>query len=389
MSPLRIAVVGATHPYKGGVAAHTTTLATRLAAAGHDTLLVGWRALYPPLLYPGGEQAVPDGVPEVPPYPRTVRTLHWGLPGTWRRAGRRLGAGGAGRAGGAGGAFDAVVLAFVTPVQVPSLLALADAAGAGSGRPGTPRLVVVAHNVVPHEPLPGGAALVRTLLRRADAVVVHAPALAEEALAHGARSVLVADLPPHLPGGLPASVPASTPDPDGLVRVLALGIVRPYKGVDVLLEAAAAVPAVRVTVAGEQWGEAGDAVRRLAADPRLAGRVDVRDGYVPAGDLPALLGAHDVLALTYRDATASQNVLLAHAYGLPVLASAVGTFPEQVRDGVDGLIVPPSDVDATAAALRRLTEPGTLDGLRSAVPPVDEDGAWDGYLKVLLEACRG
>lgn len=63
-------------------------------------------------------------------------------------------------------------------------------------------------------------------------------------------------------------------------------------------------------------------------------------GYVPADRIAGLLAQHaDVMALTYRTATASQNVLLAPGRGLPVLATTVGTFPEQIRDGVDGLLV--------------------------------------------------
>ena len=121
-----------------------------------------------------------------------------------------------------------------------------------------------------------------------------------------------------------------------------------------------------------------------AARPALAGRVRISAGYLPGAEVPALLGGHDVLALPYRHGTASQNVLLAHAYGLPVLASRAGTFGEQVRDGVDGLLVPPGDVPALTAALRRLTVPGQLDALRAGVPAVDLAGPWRDYVSALV-----
>jgi glycosyltransferase involved in cell wall biosynthesis len=136
-------------------------------------------------------------------------------------------------------------------------------------------------------------------------------------------------------------------------------------------------------VAGEQWGDAGERVRRLALDPALAGRVTVRAGYVPGVEVPILLAGHDVLALPYRHATASQNVFLGHAHGLPVLATRVGTFSDEVRDGVDGLLVPADDVPALAAALRRLSEPGVLEALRDGLPELDVAGPWAGYLKEL------
>jgi hypothetical protein len=86
---VRVAVVGPTHPFKGGVAAHTTELARRLAAAGHDSELVSWSRLYPSLLYPG-RQVVPDGGPDLPPYPRTTWPLSWARPDSWWRVGRGL-----------------------------------------------------------------------------------------------------------------------------------------------------------------------------------------------------------------------------------------------------------------------------------------------------------
>jgi glycosyltransferase involved in cell wall biosynthesis/SAM-dependent methyltransferase len=357
---LRVAIVGPSHPYKGGVAAHTTALAHELADAGHDVTLVSWSHLYPSFLYPG-EQAVPGGAPDVAPFPRTLRDLSWARPDTWVRAGRGL------------RDADVVVVVHVVPAVVPAHLALLRAAGTGSGGP---RVVVVAHNVLPHEGHTGDRQLVAALLRRADAVVVHSDEQARTATRLGATRVKELDLPPHLPGGPPEPRPAH----EGPPRLLALGIVRDYKGVDLLLEALTEVDGPTVTVAGELWGDAGRRVRELAADPRLAGRVEVHGGYVPADRIAGLLARHDMLALTYRSATASQNVMLAQRHGLPVLASAVGTFPDHVRDGVDGLLVPPSDREALVAALRRLAEPGEVAALAAQVREPDLTGPWANYV---------
>lgn len=356
---LRIAVVGPSHPFKGGVAAHTTVLAHELAEAGHDVTLVSWSHLYPSFLYPG-EQSVGHGAPDVPPYPRTLRVLSWARPDTWVRAGRRV------------READVVVVVHVVPAVVPAHLALLRAAGGNGG----PRVVVIAHNVLPHEGHPGDRRLVASLLHRADAVLVHSDEQARAAASLGAVRVKELDLPPHLPGG----PPEPRPPHEGPVRLLALGIVRDYKGVDLLVDALRDVDGLTLTVAGELWGDAGTRVRELAADPRLAGRVEVHPGYVPADRVAGLLARHDVLTLTYRSATASQNVLLAQRHGLPVLATAVGTFPDQVRDGVDGLLVPPSDRGALVAALRRLAEPGAVAALAGEVHEPDLTGPWAHYV---------
>lgn len=366
---LRIAVVGPTHPYRGGVASHTTTLAHELEAAGHEVTLVSWSHLYPSFFYPGESSSPVPGAPDVTPFPRTVRALSWARPDSLVRAGRRL------------REVDLVVVVHVIPPVVPLHLMLLRAAGVGRTAvtgPG-PRSVVIAHNVLPHESHPGDSRLMRALFRRVDAVLVHSADQARLARELDAEHVVVTDLPPHLPGG----DPVERPEHHGPARLLALGLVRGYKGIDVLVRAMLRVPGISLTVAGEIWGDAGDELRRLAESRALRDRVRIHSGYVPADRVARLLAEHDVLSLTYRSATASQNVLLAHRHGLAVLASDVGTFGDQVTHGTDGYLVPPEDEDAIVAVLERLTDPAEVERIRSGVRVPDLHGPWSQYVGTL------
>jgi len=164
---LKLAIVGPTHPDKGTVATHTTTLAHRLAQAGHDVTLVSWSHPFPGTSSPE-ERSVPESAPEVAAFPRTVRALSWARPDTWVRTGRRF------------RGFDAVIVVHVLPIAVPAHLCILRAAGAvgGTGGPraeGAPRSIVIAHDVLPHEARPGDRALTRSLFERVDAVLVHSP----------------------------------------------------------------------------------------------------------------------------------------------------------------------------------------------------------------------
>jgi glycosyltransferase involved in cell wall biosynthesis len=160
-------------------------------------------------------------------------------------------------------------------------------------------------------------------------------------------------------------------------------MIRHYKGLDVLLSALASGPVgVSLTVAGEFWGGV-DKTEALVHELGLTGRVDLRPGYVPAAEVPGLFASADALVLPYRSATASQNVWMAHEYGVPVIATRVGGFPEQVRDGVDGLICDPGDVGSLTDALKRFYAPGEPERLRAAVRPVDHTPLWDAYVNVL------
>ena len=146
---MRIALVGPAHPFKGGVAQHTTHLAHRLVAAGHDTQIVSWRRQYPRRLYPG-LQVVED--PELPIFDPTRRVLSWDRPDTWLQTGRNL------------RAMDLVVFAHVTAFQVPAYWTIATTLRHRA------RTVVICHNVLPHERRPGDRFVIQQFFRSADSV---------------------------------------------------------------------------------------------------------------------------------------------------------------------------------------------------------------------------
>ncbi|MDF5751183.1 glycosyltransferase family 4 protein [Spongiactinospora sp. TRM90649] len=352
---MRIAIVGPTYPYKGGGAQHTTELAHRLSAMGHDVVIESWRAQYPAFLYPG-QQTIDS--PEGTPYPDVRRVLDWRRPDGWVRRGRRM------------RGADLVVLTLLSPVQVPAYLGVL----AGIGRR-TP-VVALCHNVLPHERKPYDKPLMKALLKRVDRVLVHSDEQAGLARGLTAAPVAVATMPPHLPSRTPGLAGARVHR-----RLLFFGIVRPYKGLDLLLRA---LPdGISLTVAGEFWGGL-DTTRALIGELGIAERVELRPGYVAAQEVPELFARADALVLPYRNATASQNVWLGHEHGVPVIATRVGALADNVTDGVDGLLVEPGSAEALRAAIERFYEPGEPERLRSGVKAVDPAPLWDAYAERLL-----
>jgi glycosyltransferase involved in cell wall biosynthesis len=372
---MRIVIVGPTHPYKGGVSQHTTVLAHRLAERGDDVTLCSWASQYPRLLY-RGEMTTPGAIPEIEPFPRTIRRLRWWWPGGWIAAGRAC------------RRADLLSLVFVTPLQAPALLGVLAGAGRWRARAADPRArahrpraLAVCHNVTPHETRRIDRRLSSLLLGRVDAVLTHSDAMAADARALTRAPVLSLPLPPHRPD-TPVRQPLDAPIRR---RVLFFGLVRPYKGVDLLVRALADAPGITATIAGEFWTDP-DELRGLARELGVDDRIELRPGYVPATDIPRLFADADALVLPYRSGTASQNVARAHSYGVPVVASRVGSFPIDVRDGVDGLLCDPDDVIALAAALRHLYEPGVLPALRGGIGDADEEGEWARYVDAVHES---
>ena len=357
---MRIAVIGPTHPIKGGVAQHTTMLAHRLAEAGHDVSIVSWRRQYPSFLYPG-QQTV--DTPELRPFTPTDRVLSWNRPDTWVRAARRL------------RDVDLVVFAHITPVQVPPYWVMLRAL-----RRDRVATVVICHNVLPHERRRFDGPLVGALLNATDRVVVHSSTEARVASTLTDAPVEITTLPPSMPDGFVRRHPR----PGEHRRLVFFGIVRPYKGLDVALRALAAGPAgVQLRVAGEFWGgtETTDA---LCAQLGIADRVELRDGYVPADEVPSLFADADAMLIPYRTATGSQAVWAGFEFGVPVITTSAGHLADDVREDVDGVIARPDDVDSLRDALYRFYEPGKPERMRAQVRPVDPAPYWDSYLKTLV-----
>jgi glycosyltransferase involved in cell wall biosynthesis len=357
---VRIAIVGPTHPIKGGVSQHTTVLAYRLEAAGHDVRIISWRRQYPRRLYPG-QQHVDE--PEFAPFQPTARILSWNSPFSWVRGARAV------------RDVDLVIFAHITPVQVPPYRMMVAALGRHR-----PRVAVVAHNVLPHERSRVDTFLVSRLFRAADLVVVHSAAEAARATKLTNGAVVTATMAPFMPDGFVRRAP----DPGLHRRLLFFGLVRPYKGLDVLLRALVAGPAdVRLRVAGEFWGGTA-ATEALVTELGLTDRVELCPGYAAARDVPRLFADVDALVLPYRSATGSQAVWTGFEFGVPVIATTAGHLADDIREGVDGLTVPPDDSTALADALGRFYAPGVAERMRAAVRPVDPGPYWDRYLRALL-----
>ncbi|GAA2208718.1 hypothetical protein GCM10009850_041760 [Nonomuraea monospora] len=205
------------------------------------------------------------------------------------------------------------------------------------------RLVWTAHNVLPHRPVfADDTAARRTLVRHCDLVIAHHSTALDRLAALGAepsRAVVI----PH--GPFPAP-PIPPPGRSGGVRTfLFFGRIEPYKGVEDLLAAFAALPAeldVRLVVAGACPNAA--LAARLEASALGDDRVELRIGRVPDADVAGLFAGSDVVVLPFREITTSGSALLALAHGrplivpgLPAMAGLPAAALASYRDGAGGL----------------------------------------------------
>ena len=235
----------------------------------------------------------------------------------------------------------------------------------------------------------GYALMVRVVLQRADGVIANSRATLESARAH-LRPGVLAEVIPSASGlrvgasvAAPSDVSVTAPSAALVHTVGMLARIDPWKGQHLLLEAFARVYGgrdVRLQLAGDApFGHERHLaeLRRRAEALGVAGQVAFL-GHV--SDIDALLAQWDVaVQASTRPEPLGQNVLQYLAAGRPTIVADEGGPVEWVTDGVNGLLVPPRDVDALASALERLDTDAALRArLATAAvetPGLLEDGA--------------
>lgn len=136
--------------------------------------------------------------------------------------------------------------------------------------------------------------------------------------------------------------------------ILFFGYISFYKGIEFLLNAMEMVhskhPEVKLIVAG--GGQYYFDITKYIN----SNYIEFRNHYVDLQELALLLNGCLFMVCPYRDATQSGVVQTAYAKNTPIVATNVGAFPVYVEDGVTGMIVPPCDADALAAAMIELID---------------------------------
>jgi glycosyltransferase involved in cell wall biosynthesis len=251
--------------------------------------------------------------------------------------------------------------------------------------------VMTAHYVLPPRPSRRQLRSAHGVFSRMDAVVAHsehgAARLREEVgiaadrvrvIPHGAFDYLT-----RLPEEKP--LPAELEGAEGPV-VLAFGLLRPYKGIENLLEAFRGVAGAELWIVGNPRMDVRPLRDLAAAAP---GRVRFVTRFVEDAEIPAIFRRADVVALPYLDAEQSGVLYTALAFGKPLVLSAVGGFPEVAEAGAARL-VPPGDTVALAAALAELTGDEAARAELAAAARAAASGpfSWDEAARRTLDLYR-
>ncbi len=363
---MKIALIGPVYPYRGGIAHYTAMLAGALAERQHPTLVISFRRQYPSWLYPGTSDKDPSSQPLQVPAEYLLDPLY---PWTWLQAARRI----------ARYRPDRVAIQWWTTFWGLPFAFLSSYLG----RRGFPTTYMI-HNVLPHEQRPWDTWLARLALRQAQSFIVQTPQEEQRLKALIPQAVYqLCPLPVY------SELSRRRLSKDQARRALKLaqdrpvllffGIVRPYKGLSVLLQALSKLGEAGykplLLVAGEFWQDKAayqEQIERLDLDSQV--RID--DRYIPDEEMALVFSAADALVAPYIAGTQSAAASLGLGFGLPLIVTdkVAAGIAEPYRSALR--VVPAEDVAALAAAMQDFLEhPGG--------EPAPSSGGEDGWQRLI------
>lgn len=329
---MKIVILGTAYPYRGGLATFNERLARQLQNEGHEVKVYTFTLQYPALLFPGKTQYSQE---QPPADLHIVRRINSCNPFNWLRVGREI----------AREKADLLISCYWMSFMAPCMGTIARVVKRHSDT----RCVALVHNMLPHEPSVVDRLLAPYFVNSEDGFVALSQSVVED-IARFDRKNKPKTFSPHPIydhyGQLLAKSEARkhlSLRPDGQY-ILFFGLVRAYKGLDLMLDALALVkdqlPELQLMVVGEFYEDEQKYVNQIS-NLGISDRVVLKNEFVPDADVKYWFSAADMVVQPYRSATQSGVTQVAFHFLKPMLVTNVGGLGEIVRHGQMGYAVEP------------------------------------------------
>lgn len=345
------------------------TMARVFARRGDKVSVLTFTLQYPSLLFPGKSQTVDTPAPDDISIERCVNTVN---PFNWIRIGLHL----------RRKCPDFVLFKYWTPFMAPCFGTIARLARSN----GHTKIICQIDNVEPHEPHLTDRMFNRWFLRSVDGFVYMSEQVHRELGRYTSAPALFSPHPmfENLGERVERTAACARLGLDPAKRyMLFFGLIRDYKGLDILLDAWKMLDDgdCVLLVAGEFYASR---EKYMPAIESLGGRVVLHDSFVADDDVKYWFSAADAVVLPYRSATQSGVTQVAYNFGVPMVVTDVGGLAEIVADGKSGFVVQP-DAASVASAVRRLLDGDTLARLRAGVSEERKRFSWEEMCNSIIE----
>lgn len=319
---MKIAILSCFYPFRGGIAQFNASLLEELGKQ-HTVKAFNFTVQYPRLLFPGKTQYVDKNDTAVPVESEallsTVNPFSW-----FKTAGeiRKWGA-------------DLLIMRYWMPWFAPSFGCVARHAGC--------KVLVIADNVVPHETHFFDKPLTLWFLKAVDGIITLSDAVAADL--HRWKPEARCTVIPH-PVYTHFGEKLQREDAEralgiksGRKNLLFFGLIRKYKGLDILLEAFGSLPEdFQLLIAGEPYGDFSEYAKAIESCPNKE-RIFLFNKYISDSDVPLFFSAADVVVLPYRSATQSGVAAVSDHFEVPMIVTDTGSLRATVEGRGTGLVV--------------------------------------------------
>lgn len=368
---MKIALIGLTYPFRGGIS-HYTSLLCRELSKKHSVEFISLKSQYPRFLFPGKTQIDESQKPiDVENHP----ILHPLLPWSWIRAFFKIKT----------FAPDLVLFQWWHPYFAPSFGTLALLLKYG----GQAKVVFLCHNVRPHEPTQMDSLLLRYAYKAPDHFIVHAESdlLLLKALKPQSRIVKTPHPTYEIFSSSKRADPLQVKKGLGIEgnTLLFFGYIRKYKGLEYLLQAFPRVLReidATLLIVGEIY-EGRETILEMIERSPFREKIRLVDHYVPNEDVELYFSAADVVVLPYLSATQSGIIQIAYGFNKPVISTKVGGIPEVVAEGQTGFLVEPGNAEALATAIVTFYQHRDTIDFRRNIENLKDRFAWERIVEVI------
>ena len=338
---MNVVILGTAYPFRGGLATFNERLARQLQAEGHTVEVITFTLQYPSFLFPGKTQYSTE---KAPADLRISRQVHSCNPFNWIKVGRRI------RKMQPDMLITCYWMAFFAPCygMIQRIVQ----------RNGKTRCIALVHNMIPHEPSILDKLFAPFFVRHTDGFVALSESVVQDInrFDHGTKPKTSYPHPIYDHYGEQMSKEEACQalhlKPENQ-HMLFFGLVRAYKGLDLLLDAFGKVkdqlPNLQLIIAGEFY-EDEDKYRAQIANNGLTDKVIIKNEFIADADLRKYFGAADLIVQPYKSATQSGVTQVAFHFEKPMLVTNVGGLGEIVHDHKMGYAVEPN-AEAIAQAL--------------------------------------
>ena len=368
---MRIALLSCFYPFRGGISQFNASLYLELGKS-HTVKAFNFTRQYPEFLFPGKTQYVTKDDDAVPI--QSDALLDQANPFTYGRTYRAI----------RDWEPDLVIISYWMSYFAPSLGYIARRLRKRC------KVISILHNVVPHEPRFFDAPLTRYFLSGCTGNVTLCDEVAEDLKRLSPKALNITLFHP-IYGHFGEKMPREEAEKalglkPGMRNLLFFGLIRDYKGLDILLDAFGKLDSgYQLIVAGEPYGSFVK-YRNIIDRSPAKDRIRLFTRYIKDSEVKVFFSASDLAVLPYRSATQSGISAIAYHFEVPMVVTDVGGLRQSIGDCGTGLVAPKADADCVVREIRTYFSDANLKTLCVNSIKAEKDRlSWRTFSKRLLE----